>query len=333
MSIFSNDPIQIIIFNSYGKNNKLRLQGRALEDENIRLESNNKFRLILNSWKRFESDEIKHCKLKIILPTKEEIYTVTDKDGYFSLREECSDLKPYTDREGFLKVKMSYAENPTESEILNDNSFFGDMLIPDDTAEYGVISDIDDTILDTGVVSLLKWKLLYNTFFRSPHKRKALEGTSAFYNKLHDGIAKDMRNPIFYVSHSPWNMYRYLELFLTKNKFPKGAILLRTMKSIFFKSKEDLPEKHQEIIRIIQTYNHLQFVLIGDAGEYDADIYIDVVTNFPDRIKAIFVRSVKHRKKMERIKTISTNFKEVPFFIVSTHQEAIDFARQSGLIA
>jgi phosphatidate phosphatase APP1 len=39
--------------------------------------------------------------------------------------------------------------------------------------EFGVINDIDDTILHTGAVYKLKWRLLINTFFKSAAKRKA----------------------------------------------------------------------------------------------------------------------------------------------------------------
>lgn len=332
MGIFSKDPLQIIVFLSYGTKHHLYVRGRALEDENIKLKSDNFFRQLSNSWKRFESDEIKNCKLKVILPSAEEIITSTDNHGYFLIDEKVTDLHKYADEEGFLKFKVSYFNHQTKSKINNDNIFFGELLIPRKEAEYGIISDIDDTILHTGVTSKLKWKLLVNTFLRSPEKRKALEGASDFYNLLHIGLNAKKANPFFYVSNSPWNMYRYLEYFLNENNFPKGPILLRTMKSVFFKPKNELPKKHQEIIQILETYNNLTFILIGDAGEYDADIYIDVVQNFPNRIKAIFVRAVKHKKKMLRIENIASNFKEIPFYIVNSNEEAIAFAKENKLI-
>ena len=115
------------------------------------------------------------------------------------------------------------------------NRFPGELLIPCDKADYGVISDIDDTIIHTGVVSTLKWKVLLNSIFKSAASRIPLEGAAEFYHKLHRGRSGNNANPIFYVSHSPWNLYRYLEFFLNQNAFPKGPILLRSFKDIFRK--------------------------------------------------------------------------------------------------
>src|SRR5690606_30970573 len=125
--------------------------------------------------------------------------------------------------------------------------------------------DIDDTILHTGVVSLLKWRVLFNTAFKGAFSRMPLEGAAPFYHMLHRGKSGEKVNPIFYVSHSPWNMYRYLEYFLKKNDFPKGPILLRGMNTIFNKkSQDEKPQKQKEIIHILNAYPYLNFILIGD---------------------------------------------------------------------
>ena len=112
------------------------------------------------------------------------------------------------------------------------------MLTPCADSDYGVISDIDDTILHTGVVSSLKWRVLVNTIFKRARSRDALEGTANFYHKLHRGHSGKKSIPIFYVSHSPWNLYRYLELFLKTDNFPKGPILLRSISSFRAKNRK-----------------------------------------------------------------------------------------------
>ena len=156
------------------------------------------------------------------------------------------------------------------------------MLIPSTEASFGVISDIDDTILHTGVVSSLKWKVAINTIFTRATKRLALEGAADFYHKLHRGKTGKESNPIFYVSHSPWNLYRYLELFLKTNNFPKGPILLRSMSSFKARNRtEGVPQKQKEILNILKTYPKLSFILIGDSGEKDGDIYQEIASQFP----------------------------------------------------
>jgi phosphatidate phosphatase APP1 len=333
MSIFTNDPLQIMVFQSYGTDSHFYTRGRALEDENINLESNNFFRLLINTWKRFESDEIKNASLTITFPNNFTITTKTNDNGYFEFDEKIEGLSELANSEGWLHFTVSFTNEHVGRKINKKNKFAGELLIPPKDAEFGVASDIDDTILHTGVVSKLKWKLLINTLFRAPFKRKALKGSSDFYSLLHLGKSGKNANPFFYVSHSPWNLYRYLEYFLHNNSFPKGAILLRTMKNMMHKNIDEKPQKQKEIINILKTYPTLPFILIGDAGEHDADIYMEVVKNHPERIKAIFLRSVNSKRRILRIKNLIENYTEVPFFIVDSSEEAIKIAKEHNFIA
>ena len=333
MGLFSKDSLQIIIFQSYGTKNHFYVRGRALEDEKINLERENFFSLLVNSWKRFESDEVKNTELTITLPNKQKIKTITDHSGYFIIDKKIEDLDKLTNTEGWLTFEVSYSNEKAFRNINNNNRFHGEMLIPSLNAEYGIISDIDDTILKTGVVSTFKWRLLINTFFKSPTKRKALEGSSKFYSLLHLGKSGKNANPFFYVSHSPWNLYRYLEVFLRKNNFPKGAILLRSFSSIFRKKKKlEKPQKQKEIISILNTYTSLPFILIGDAGEYDIDIYMEIVKKYPNKIKAIYLRSVNHKKKIIRIKNLVKNYSDTLFLLVNNSEEAIAHAKKHHFI-
>ncbi|TXD48208.1 App1 family protein [Polaribacter sp. IC073] len=334
MALFSKDPLQIIVFQSYGINNHFYIRGRALQDENINLERKNIFSLLINSWKRFESDEVKNTALTITLPNSYKIETSTDNKGYFVVEKNLENLSELTNSEGWLLFEVSYTNSKINRDINKNNKFSGALLIPSEKAEFGVASDIDDTILHTGVISKLKWKLLINTFFRSPLKRKALVGTADFYSLLHLGKSGKNANPFFYVSHSPWNLYRYLDYFLKKNNFPKGAILLRSFGNIFQKkSLQEKPQKQKEIINILKTYPHLPFILIGDAGENDADIYIEITKNYPNRIKAIYLRSVLHTKKMKRIEMLIENYSDTQFIIVNDTKEAIIHAKKQDFIA
>ncbi len=334
MSFFSKDPLQIIVFQSYGSDTHFYVRGRALQDENINLEKNNIFSLLRNTWKRFESDEVRNTSLTILLPNNHKIITKTDYKGYFEVSETLNNLTNLTDIEGWLNFEVSFTDSNIKRKITNNNSFLGKMLIPKLRVDYGIISDIDDTILHTGVISRMKWRVLINTFFVSPLKRKVLVGAAEFYNLLHLGISGKNANPLFYVSHSPWNLYRYLDFFLEKNNFPKGAILLRTAGSIFKKKTlEEKPQKQNEIRNILKTYTDLKFILIGDAGEHDADIYMEITKNYPNRIKAIYLRSVQHSKKMERIKLLVENYNDTEFFIVDSSKEAIIHAKKHQFIA
>ena len=332
--MFKKDPLQIIVFQSYGTVSHLYIRGRALEDETINLEDKSLWSLIVNTWKRFETDEIKNTKLLVELPNGKVLKTKTDDHGYFKIDQQISGLNHLVDDDGWLQYVVSYDDDRIKRTIQKQNKFVGEVLIPSSNAHFGVASDIDDTILHTGVVSYLKWRVVFNTIFKHAKNRLPLKGAASFYQKLHVGKDEKRKNPIFYVSHSPWNLYRYLDLFLKQHKFPKGPILLRNFKTIFKRKAEgEKPQKQKEIINLLNTYPNLPFILIGDSGEQDPDIYIEIAETFPGRIKAIYLRSVKHKKKIKRVKELLCNYKSTPALLVESSDQAIVHARQHGYIA
>ncbi len=332
MALFDKkDKLQIINFQSYGTDEHLYVRGRALEDENIDLAHKGLFRLFWNSFKRFETDEVKYTKIRLKLPDDTVYYTETDNDGYYKFDVKTSGLLQLTNSEDWLPFELAFEPTNLKPEISRENRFPGEILIPANEVDFGVISDIDDTILQTGVVSLLKWRVIINTFFKNAAKRVPLKGAAEFYHMLHRGSSGANANPIFYVSHSPWNLYRYLDFFLTENKFPKGPILLRSMAS-FRPGSSKKPHKQNEILDILRAYPSMKFILIGDSGEKDADIYKDIAEKHPERILAIYLRTVNHRKKIRRIQGLIDNFKTTPMLLVKTSEQAIAHAKESGFI-
>ncbi|GAB5475781.1 MAG: DUF2183 domain-containing protein [Maribacter sp.] len=332
MALFGKrDKLQIISFQSYGTDTHLYVRGRALEDEKIDLAHQGLFRLFWNSFKRFETDEVKHTKLRLTLPDNRVFYTETDHEGYYKFDVQADNLLSLTNSEGWVTCELAFEATDLKHEISRANRFPGEVLIPSEKIEYGVVSDIDDTILHTGVVSLLKWRVIVNTFFKNAAKRVPLKGAAELYHTFHLGKSGKNANPIFYVSHSPWNLYRYLDFFLTENNFPKGPILLRSMSS-FRPGKSKKPHKQNEILDILSTYSQLKFILIGDSGEKDADIYKDIAEKNLNRILAIYLRTVNHKKKIRRIQALIDSFSLVPMVLVRTSEQAIEHAKENGFI-
>ena len=334
MGLFrNNDKLQIIAFQSYGSNNHLHAKGRALEDEKINLAQKGLFNLLLNTWKRFETDEIRNTAVSLLLPNGLKLEGKTDEEGYFVIDRQINDLQKLANEEGWLSYELSFSDPDLKRNFTKCNRFPGEMLIPSDNAQFGVITDIDDTILHTGVVSSLKWQVVINTFFKGAGSRVPLEGAAEFCHQLHRGGSGNNANPVFYVSHSPWNLYRYLEFFLTKNKFPKGPILLRSLSSFANRNAGNaLPQKQQGILNILKTYPELDFILIGDCGEKDAEIYIEISNSNPGRIKAIYLRSVQSKRKMNRVNALIEHFNTTPVLLVKQSDTAIIHARENGFI-
>ena len=86
MSWLKKDPLQIIAFQSYGTDTHFYLRGRALQDESIDLEQGGFFRLLINTWKRMETDKVKHVDIDIKLPNDTILNTKSDNKGYFKVR-------------------------------------------------------------------------------------------------------------------------------------------------------------------------------------------------------------------------------------------------------
>ncbi|HEA31218.1 MAG TPA: DUF2183 domain-containing protein [Leeuwenhoekiella sp.] len=334
LGLQEKDPLQIHGYQSYGTHDHLYALGRALEYEGVNLDKKGMFNALKNAYRQFRSDELPGAKLKLKLSDNRVFYTETNAEGYYKIDLQAEGLDTLTNKLGWLQMQLSYEGNKQERVIINDNKFSAQMLIPHEKAEYGVISDIDDTILQTGVASLMKWKVIINTLFQEVGNRTPLKGAASLYQKLHRGKSGEASNPIFYVSNSPWNLYHYLEAFIKHNNFPKGAILLRDFRAPFENTPPpEKPHKQHEIRNILKTYPHLNFVLIGDSGEHDADIYIEIAEEFPDRIKAIYLRSVNHEKRVFRVRGLLEKFEITPALLVNESSIAENHARELGLIA
>lgn len=327
--------IRIATYRSYGTRSHLYLLGRALDDDELKIQEEQSLLYTLkNTYKQFNTDEIADAEVLLKLPNGVGLSAKTNAEGYFLFDKNTSiNLKERADPEGWLPLKVQFAKPLPNTVISDDNEFPAELLIPPLTADFGVISDIDDTILHTGVTSFLKWRVVRNSLFRNAYDRISLEGAPELYKALHLGKRGFGRNPIFYLSNSPWNLYEYLKLFLEVNGFPKGPILLRDFRTPFDRTlKPEKPHKQKEILNILKTYPDLKFILIGDSGEHDPSIYTDIAVQFPDRILAIYLRSVKHRRRMQRVQSIVDNFKTVPVLSVNKSEEAEAHARQNGFI-
>jgi phosphatidate phosphatase APP1 len=161
---------------------------------------------------------------------------------------------------------------------------------PADTA-FGIISDIDDTVIRTDATNFLR--MMRGVLFSNARTRLPFEGVAAFYQALHRGARDDGANPVFYVSSSPWNLYDALIEFLEHRSIPMGPLILRDWGI----GRGSLPlghrsHKEQAIHHILDTYPHMPFLLIGDSGQQDPEIYADVVAAYPRRIMGIYIRDV-----------------------------------------
>ena len=282
-------PLMILPYIGYGTSEKILLGGRVLEDEGFQPAgpSDRIWRNLINMYRRFESDEVPGARVRARFH-ETETEAVTDNEGYFQFiirRPSSADPSPWQSVQLELLAPSSPGGIPARATAR--------VLVPPPSARLGIISDIDDTVIASNVTNKLRMAL--TAVLSNARTRKPFEGVAGLYNALRNGPGGAEENPVFYISNSPWNLYPVLIEFLTLQKIPLGPLLLRDFGDHLFFAKEPQGHKMKNIRIILETFPHLPFVLIGDSSERDPEIYGDVVKHFPDRVRAIYIRSIDQR--------------------------------------
>jgi hypothetical protein len=154
-----------------------------------------------------------------------------------------------------------------------------------------VVSDIDDTIKFSNVLD--KKELIRNTFVR---EFKPIDGMSQVYRdweKKHDAV-------FHYVSGSPWQLYEPLAAFAKADNFPRGSFHLRKFRikdrSALQFFGDPLEFKLATIEPILAAFPNRRFLLVGDSGELDPEVYGELARRRPQQIKLIAIRNITDAK-------------------------------------
>jgi phosphatidate phosphatase APP1 len=284
----------IVPYLGYGTPAKLTLHGRVLRDPRIGPagSAQSRRRNLVDFYKRLESDEVPGARVRARFQQME-TDVVADGEGYFTV-----ELAPIPGAEAGVWHDIALElVHPAPGMRAT-----GKVLVPSASARFGVISDIDDTVIMSGVTR--KASMLLRLALSSARSRKPFKGVAAFYRALHAGA-----NPFFYVSKSPWNLYEPLMEFFERQRLPMGPLLLRDYGRQMIFRRGGTSHKTVEIERILATYPQLTVILIGDSGEHDPEIYSEVVRMHPDRVRAIYIRSV--RLKTSRVAAIERLIEDV----------------------
>jgi phosphatidate phosphatase APP1 len=154
--------------------------------------------------------------------------------------------------------------------------------------EFGIVSDIDDTVMVTALPR--PFLALWNTFVLSERARMATPGMAVLLDRL---TIEHPEAPVIYLSTGPWNAAPTLARFLTRNMYPKGALLLTDWgltQDRWFRSGQD--HKQRNLERLAQEFPDMRWLLIGDNGQHDEAIYSSFATENPDKVAAIAIRQL-----------------------------------------
>jgi len=153
---------------------------------------------------------------------------------------------------------------------------------------FGVVSDIDDTVMVTRLPR--PFIAAWNTFVRHENAREPVPGMADFYRRAfqaRDGV------PVMYLSTGAWNAAPAIGRFLRRHHYPTGPLLLTDWgptNSGWFRSGAE--HKRAALRRLLTELPGVRWVLVGDDGQRDPQIYAEIVQEHPERVLAVAIRQL-----------------------------------------
>ena len=215
----------------------------------------------------------------------------------------------------------------------------GEVVKPARGAPFLVISDIDDTILLTGLTEGVT--MVLRTVLRDVTERRAIPGMAALYQGLARGVPGRAGNrkpepTFFYVSTGSWSFYPMLEEFIALRGFPPGPMFLTDWgPTERYLRRSGAEHKRTAIRRIFEAYPDMGFVLVGDSGQRDPLTYEEMAREFPGRVKLILIRQVgaEDDERNTELASRATELRDegIPLHMVPDASEAARLAHGLGL--
>lgn len=192
--------VMIMPYQGFGNEKELFFLGRVLRDRGIGISQldDSRWRNFKKMYKRFMTWKIPDVKVEASFGGITKSAT-TDDEGYFEFRMELP--QPIKSQNPWQKIRLELIDKVVKNQ--KPPVVYSNVFVPSENVEFGVISDIDDTVVPTGATRL--WEMLKTTFMGNAHTRVPFPGVAAFYQALSKGLVGYENNPFFYVSSSPGN--------------------------------------------------------------------------------------------------------------------------------
>ncbi|QUL37208.1 phosphatase domain-containing protein [Erythrobacter sp. JK5] len=350
--LFGRAPLRVQPYFGFRGEERLFLTARALRSREPVFESRNFLSDLRTMVRQYASHEVPGVEIE---------FEYRQDDGASVTRRVA------TGPEGFAHFDLAFPAPHTRPEFtrwetatLRWNAVAGEhdageaeayILAPGRKAGLAVISDIDDTIVETGITGNVRviarnWK---RVMAQMPHARELVPGARDFYGVLGGGTAAAIapppdlaggelpvqHRPVFYVSSSPWNLFSYLVAFKRQRDLPIGPVMLRDwgFNRATLGSEGHGSHKREAIDRIIDQYPDLRFVLVGDDTQKDLIAFGGVVADLPGRVAAVFIREISLAAASEAELAARSSIEQagVPFWMGSDYSDAHDLLAQIGL--
>lgn len=226
----------------------------------------------MRGWRNFTSAPVAHAAVRITVGG--EVHDVeADRGGVVDARI------PASLAAGWHNVSLQSGESDVVEAPVQ--------IVPDD-ADFGLISDIDDTVMVTALPRpfLAAW----NTFVLNEHARTPTPGMAVLYERI---VRSAPKAPVLYLSTGAWNVAPTLSRFLSRNLYPAGPKLLTdwgpTTDRWFRSGKE---HKKGSLERLAEEFPNVKWLLVGDDGQHDVAIYTEFAQRHPENVCAIAIRQL-----------------------------------------
>lgn len=264
----------VIPYTGYGARDWTRVLGRVVLAKPTRADkpqTDARYRKI-RGWRSFTSISVGFAEVTVSIDGEE--FTVTADRGGVLDATLASSFTP-----GWHSVSFTVeTSEPASSQI----------FIADPAARIGVVCDIDDTVMVTALPRPLL--AAWNTFVLDEHARTAVPGMAVMLDRLahhHAGA------PVIYLSTGAWNVAPTLKRFMRRHLYPPGTLLLTDWGPThdrWFRSGRD--HKDSSLDRLVHDFPNLRWILIGDDGQHDEDIYGRFAERHPEHVAAIGIRQL-----------------------------------------
>ena len=332
--------IQVRAYDSYGTQDRWWLQGRVvarrpLDETGV---DTPRWRNLLAVLRRFTTVDLPGGIVAVSAARDgdadgggdtDEVRATTDNEGYWKVELDAPRVTG-GDTWHELNVRLLRPRTTRATSVVRTT---GHVLVPHPDATLAVVSDLDDTVIRTGLTQGLKAVRI--TLLNNAHTRVPFGGVGAFYRALAAG-EDGGSNPVFYLSGSPWTLEDLLRAFLRVHELPRGPLLLSDWgldPGRWFRGDTDA-FKVDHIERLLGLYPTLRFVLIGDSGQGDPETYAEVVTRHPDRISAVYLRDVSEPGRDAEVQPLVRRIEDagVPVVMSPDTVPAAEHAAGLGLI-
>jgi len=217
---------------------------------------------------------------------------VTDSDGYFSAELPAEPQAGGGHGEGVMLREVTVTLDHVPGSRQPPSDFTIEVMTVPAGTRFGVVSDLDDTVMDTGVHDVRRhWRKVIRS---DPRRRDTFPGLPELYRALAFDTQGVQRQPIFYVSSASWGFYGPYTRFLDLHRIPRGPMFLKDygLDAEQWFAGDHARHKTRAIERLFEAYAGMPFILVGDSGQDDATIYRDAAERHPGRVLAVWIRDV-----------------------------------------